>query len=295
MNLAPLRYRRVFSALGGPVRNLECGTTTVMGQRVFQANAYLRAELRSRSIPSVIFGNPDGTGTAMRPSVARHKAVSEALERWAHAALHRAPEGALYGFDVDPSSNGMAAFPGMFPREARTLALREAAERFSIIGWWSGALDASFAAEVWPGVECFEVENPLSSHVAVILHASAGPGIHAYGFGAADTRHGACMHAAVELVRSQFVLQRYNRLVRQGHDVPVRGLFESRCLYFSSDQGHRDFRQRMERPKWRSVEPRIVFDGEIPGPWSDFACVWRVALEPASPDFLDPVNSFFFW
>jgi hypothetical protein len=295
MNLAPLRYRRVLSAQGGPVRSLECGTTTVMGQRVFQANAYLRDDLRSRSIPNVVFGNPDGTGTASRPAVARHKAVSEALERWAHRVLHQSPEGACYGFQIDPSSNGMAAFPGVFPWEARTLALAEAAERYSLIAWWSGATDAWPVGEVWPGVECFRLENQISHHEVVILHALAGPGLHAFGFGAGDNQHKACLHAAVELVRSQYVLQRHARLVRHGRQVPVRGLFERRFLHFSSDQGHAEFRQRLERPKWRSVEPRIVFDGEIPGPWSDFACVWRVALEPASHDFLSPIDTFFFW
>jgi hypothetical protein len=295
MNLAPLRYRRVLSNHGGPVRNLECGTTTVMGQRVYQANAYLRDELRERGVPHVIFGNCDGTGTADRPAVARHKAVSESLERWAHRELCTAPEGARYGFDVDPSTNGMAAYPGMFPWQARALALQEAAERFALIGWWSGALDGWRVGEVWPGVDGYRLENPVSHHEVVILHMLAEEGVHAFGFGAGDNQHKACLRAAVELVRTQYLLQRHARLGRQGKQQPVRDLFEQRCVHFSSDQGHEEFHQRLGRPKWRSVEPRIVFDGEIPGPWSDFACVWRVALEPASPDFLSQRDDFFFW
>lgn len=283
------------SAHGGPVRNLECGTTTVMGTRVFQANAYLTDELRPRFTQNVVFGNPDGTGTATRPSVARHKAVSEALERWAHRALCNAPEGSRYGFDVDPSSSGMAAFPGMFPWQARALALVEAAERYSLAAWWTGALNAWPVGEAWPGVETFRIENPLSHHEVVVLHAMAGEHLHAHAFGAGDNLQKACQRASVELARTQYVLQRHARMLRTGREVPIRSLFERRCVHFSSDHGHEAFRDRLARPKWRSVEPRIVFDGEIPGPWSDYACVWRVALEPPSPGLLSDDETFFFW
>lgn len=294
MNLAPLRYRRVLSTYGGPIRAMECGATTVMGHRMFQANAYLTDGLRPPS-RHVVYGNPDGTGTAARPSVARHKAVSEALERWAYHAVHASPEAARFGFDIDGSSNGMAAFPGFLPRQARGMAMAEAAERFALIGWWWGALDAYPAGEVWPGVEAFRLENPLSHHEVVLLHALADEGVHAYGYGGGQTFANASMRAAVELARAQYVLRRYERRRRTEDVPPARSMLEQRCLYFASEAGHAEFRERLAHRKWRHGEPRTVFDGEIPGPWSDYACVWRVVVEPVTTQFLDPAQEFFYW
>jgi hypothetical protein len=53
--------------------------------------------------------------------------------------------------------------------------------------------------------------------------------------------------------------------------------------------------ERLAQKKWRSVEPRVVFDGEIAGPWTDYTSVWRVVLEPPTAAFLDPGQTFFYW
>lgn len=266
-----------------------------MGHRMFQANAFLREDLRTNAEENVIYGNPDGSGTALKPLVARHKAVSEALERWAFDEAVEGPGRERYGFDVDPSSNGMAAYPGLIAVQARWLAMAEAAERFALIGWWSGALDSVARGEVWPGVEAWELENPLTDHRVVLLHALAEPGVHAYAHASAGSFKHACSRAAVELARSQFVLRRYAHRSRVGNLPPVRKMFEARCLHFSSELGYAEFQNRLSIQKWRHVEPTVIYDGEVDGPWSDYATVWRVALEPASPQFLDPKTMFFFW
>jgi hypothetical protein len=41
--------------------------------------------------------------------------------------------------------------------------------------------------------------------------------------------------------------------------------------------------------------PRVVFDGEITGPWSEFTTVWRVAIEPPTMEFLQKRDDWFFW
>ncbi len=295
MNLAPFRYRRVLREDGGPISALECGGTTVMGRRMFQANAYLSDNLRMHPRENVVYGNPDGTGTSNYPSVARHKAISEALERWAYDAIMHGSDGAKYGFDVDPSSNGMAAFPGVFSRQARELARAEAAERFAVIGWWAGALDAHSEGQVCPGVDVFHLENPYTSHAVVLLHALADNDVHAYAHASGETFVEACMRAGVELSRSQFVLRRFFRRGRVGASPVATGLFERRCVHFATAEGYASFEERVARKKWRSAEPEVVFDGEIPGPWSRYATVWRVVLKPASRDFLDKSENFFFW
>ncbi|MGH8019686.1 MAG: hypothetical protein ACREIA_15675, partial [Opitutaceae bacterium] len=279
MNLAPFRYRRVLREDGGPISALECGGTTVMGRRMFQANAYLSDNLRMHPRENVVYGNPDGTGTSNYPSIARHKAISEALERWAYDAVMHGEDGARYGFDVDPSSNGMAAFPGVFSRQARELARAEAAERFAVIGWWAGALDARHEGQVCPGVDVFRLENPFTSHEVVLLHALADTDVHAYAHASGDTFIEASMRAGVELSRSQFVLRRFFRRGRVGASPVATGLFERRCVHFATAGGYASFEERISRKKWRTAEPEVVFDGEIPGPWSRYATVWRVVLK----------------
>jgi len=295
MNLAPFRYRHVLACHGGPIRATECAMTTVMGHRVFQSNAYLADGLRPVPPSNVLFGNPDGSGTAERPMVARYKAISEALERWAHHATYHSEERARYGFDVDPSSNGMAAFPGLFGRQARRRAWGEAAERFALIGWWDGAIDAEPTTSPWPEVEAWRLENPVTDHVVVLLHALAEEGVHAYGHGAGEDHQQACMQAAVELARSQFVLRRHLRR-RETESAPaVRSMLEQRCLHFSTTEGHAEVRERLARRKWRHAGARVVFDGEITGPWTDYTSVWRVVLEPPTVAFLDGAQTFFYW
>jgi hypothetical protein len=74
-------------------------------------------------------------------------------------------------------------------------------------------------------------------------------------------------------------------------------LFESRALYFASAEGFADFWERVEASK-KAVSARTpvkVFDGEIPGPWSRYATVWRVVFKPETRRFLEDGKSYCFW
>ena len=137
ISLAALRYRNVLAAHGGPVERIETGEFPVRSRRMFQANARLSPGL-TRKRQMSIYSDADGTGTHRIASIARHMAVSEALERWAFHATVRSERAAEFGFDVDPSSNGMAAFPGVLRRNARRKAMLEAVERFCLIALWEG-------------------------------------------------------------------------------------------------------------------------------------------------------------
>ena len=135
LSLASLRYRSVLAADGGPVQSIEAGEFPVFGRRLFQANARLKQGL----VPQrrlQIYSDADGTGTHASPMVARHIAVSEALERWAYHSTVRSERRADFGFDIDESSNGMAAFPGFSRAPARRGAVLEAVERFCLLNWW---------------------------------------------------------------------------------------------------------------------------------------------------------------
>lgn len=292
-NLAPWRYRRVLAVDGGPIERIESGVVSILGETQYQANAYLKTGLRREAGDKVLYGDADGSGTDRYPELARHKAISESLERWAHAALVKSNR---YGFDVDPSSNGMAAFPALFARSARERAWAEAVERHAIISWWSGLLDAETRQSPWAGVDLLEIENTTPGTKVALLHTTAGHQMHAYAHAAGKTIEEAAWRAAVELVRAQFVISRYERRHAEGAaDSNGAGLFERRCLFFATAEGHALYQERLRRRKSRTGTTRVLFDGEIPGPWSEYARVWRVVIEPANTAFLEPRNDFFFW
>ena len=72
-------------------------------------------------------------------------------------------------------------------------------------------------------------------------------------------------------------------------------LLERRCLFFASDEGHEAFQERLHRPCFESI-PRaeIVCDRNIPGPWDQYATVWRFALRPPTDGFVRGGERYFF-
>ena len=137
-SIAAFRYRNVLASVdGGPVESIESGTLPVCGRPMVQANARLSRGLARTASPT-LYGDADGTGTHRVASVARHMAVSAALERWAFHSTVNSGHAADFGFDIDPSSNGMSAFPGLVGRNARRSAMLAAVERYSLSAWWEG-------------------------------------------------------------------------------------------------------------------------------------------------------------
>lgn len=283
------------AAEGGPVEQVTCREFDVLGERGYSANATLRAELLPNRVVHHLYSNASGSGTDRSALVAQFKAISEAMERWAHWTMFRAPEAARYGFDVDPSTTGMAAFPGLFARQARGAALMEAAERFNLLHWWEGRLDVRSVASPRGDVEAWVFDSDAPG-TTVLLHRCTRAGFHCYGHAAAPEFQTACRHAAAEMRRHENALDIY--LEKHG-SLTIRTdmhALEQRSLFFATEEGHAVFRSRMERkaagPRAR---PRPVFDGEVPGPWSRYADVWRVLFEPPGPRFLSRSTDYFFW
>jgi len=299
LNLGAYRYRKVLAAQGGPIERLELAETTVLGVRQFQANAYLRPELVAWRSAGQVFGEAAGTGSADSPMVARFKAISEAIERWAHMAVLTSPDQGRFGFDVDPSSNGMAAFPGLLRRQARPAALMEAAERFNVLSWWEGRLRASKAETRWPGINAAVLVSGAPG-VTVILYRRAAEGHVAYGHAAARDFDSACARAALELERHDFVVRRY-LLAHAGNGTrevtDTAHPIERRSVFFAQPEGHEMFLERLRsRPEVPAkLEPPLVFDGPVPGPWDKYAAVWRVCYQPPSVRFLGQDTRYFFW
>ncbi len=292
--IAGIRYRNVMAAHGGPVALVQTGECSVFGRMMFQANVHLNPAVVPPRHRFVIFGNADGTGTHPVAAVARHMAISEAIERWAFRAISKSTDRILYGFDTDRSSSGMAAFPGLFAYQSRNRAFLEAIERYSLIAWWEGRAKCRVRDTEWPGVSALEIDSHFKQGRTVIVFKRSDPGFYAYGHAAAPSFHGACERAIVELARNEYVLRRY--WLAGGAANPPIDLFERRCMFFSTPDGHELFLARSRSTVANPAgEPEVVFDGEIPGPWSEYATVWRVVLQPVTDSFLANTERYFFW
>lgn len=298
LSLAAYRYRNILTSSGGPVERLQLADMQVLGRREFLALAFLREGLAGKQWHNTVFSIADGGGTARSPMVARFMAISEAMERWAHWQLHEGPDRARYGFDADPSSNGMAAFPGVFRRQARAGALMEAAERFNLLNWWEGRLAASESDTPWAGVRAATICSEAPG-MTVILFKRTPDGFVAYGHGAALDFAAACRKAAVEMERHELIISRFARahvgkVTQQlpDHAHPI----ERRSLFFATPAGHELFLERLRSaPRRPAPRLRLVFDGPVPGPWTRYADVWRVVYEPPSDRFLGPEENYFLW
>jgi hypothetical protein len=295
LSLAAFRYRNVLASAGGPIDRLEIADAQVLGERCFLANAYLVNELAGNRELSALYSRANGSGMDASPMVARFKAVSEAIERWAHWQMQASPEGREYGFDIDPSSNGLAAFPGVWRRQARQGALLEAAERFNLLNWWEGRLTALESETRWPGVRAATICSQAPG-ITVILFKRTEEGFVAYGHAAAMDFDGACRKAATEMERHALVVSRFalshagkirDQLPANAHPI------ERRSLFFALDEGHELFLERLRSPARAEAELKMVYDGPVPGPWSKYADVWRVVYAPPSRRFLGMEENYF--
>jgi hypothetical protein len=298
LSLAAYRYRNILATAGGPVERLQLADMAVLGRREFLANAFLSESVVGRFWQDQVFNPAHGSGTSPSPMVARFMAISETMERWAHWELHDSADKQKYGFDVDPSSNGMAAFPGMFRRQARPGALMEGSERFNLLHWWEGRLPAAESDTRWPGVQAATICSEAPG-VTVILFRRTEEGFTAYGHAAAMDYAAACRKAAIEMERHALIIARYahthagkltDQLPAGAHPI------ERRALFFASEAGHELFLERLRSaPRQAAARPRLVFDGPVPGPWTRYADVWRVVYAPPSDRFLGTEENYFLW
>jgi hypothetical protein len=292
LSLAAINYREILAKDGGPVERVSSGSIDVMGRREHQANAYLAPGLiRGKAVLS-LYGSADGTGSNRSPQIARHMAISEALERWAFYETSHGPDAAKFGFDVDNSTNGMAAYPGLFKGQARRRAYHEALERWALISWWSGHMRASIVGDAMLGVTALRLEHSAKFGEVAVLFRRSAAGHVSYGYSAGSTFKTAVARAAVELARNEFVVG-YYKLRSAAREVP--NCFERRCIYFAGEEGHAEFLRRVfDRKPRRTAEWSVKFDREVVGAWSKYATVWRVMPEMPSREYLDPKSDFFF-
>jgi hypothetical protein len=296
ISLAPIKYSEVLSQHGGPIARVEYAPTVIQGMDCTQAVAYLSGDLVSASVrPRTSTVQPDGAGSHRSPQVACHMAVSEALERWAifHCRAHR--DEIDCALDLDGSSNGFAAFPGLFKRQARKAAFRESIERHCLISWWEGLLAHRPLADPQPFVRAIEIENPFSNHSVVVIWTER-EGRHAYAFGAGESLNHAIWRAFVELDRCQMLLDQLASAQAAQPYLRLSDIFERRLDFFASEYGFGLFLERFEKKVETSVDPiELLFDAPVPGPWDRYASVWRTVIKAPSMAYLGRDPDYFFW
>ena len=283
MNLAPWKYRNILSDQRGPVASIE---TRRLPVDLYEAYVHLDPKMQiERGEESSIYANRDGSGTHKYPHIARYKAISEALERWAFWVTVTSAQSAAFGFDKDPSTNGMAAYPGLFANQARESAVSEAYERFMLGEWWQGRAPAKLISESEVVHKNFEVNRVRSFEIlgarddwrAVLLEAKSIRGFTTYGFACRPQLTQAIEAAKIELYRNLCVLER-----AQSEAKEPTSLNEKRLVFFSRPGGHELFiaklteSLKLNRPM---QSPRLIVDREIKGPWSKYAHVWRCLFE----------------
>lgn len=293
LSLAPFRYRNALAADGGPIEQLTAGPLLVRGRPLVLANARLASRLLQRP-SATLYGMADGSGTHANASVARHKAISEALERWAFHATVKSERAAEFAFDLDPSTTGMSAFPGLLRRDGRRASVLEAVERFCLCCWWEGLADARPFQTDWPGVSAAAIDGPFGA-LAVVVWARTEWGGYVYGHAADESFGAACEHAVVELARHEWVLRSAWLAAMAGMPKKPGNVFERRILFFATNEGHELFQKRLRtRCHGRRLRPELICDSHVPGPWDVYTTVWRFALRPPSSGYLRGDDRYFF-
>lgn len=292
VSLAALKYGDVFAESGGPIDRVDTGELSVLGEPHHLTNAYLREEISVGKPAHAVYGHADGTGVAPTAATAYYMAISEALERWAYLAVYDSPSAAAFGFDDDRSSNGMAAFPGLFRRQAQALARFEAIERHALVSWWDGRLPAERVATPYLGVEAVRIHHSSGPGEVVILFRRTRAG-YAYGHAYGATLPLAMRKAAIGLARAEHVLVAHRAKGALGGPA---NFFERRALFFAGEEGAELFGRRLlARQSKPTALFRPLYDGEIPGPWARWATVWRCCVHMPTDDYLEPDADFFFW
>ena len=131
--------------------------------------------------------------------------------------------------------------------------------------------------------------------MTVVVYARTDWGGYIYGHAAEESFGAACDRAVEELARHEWVLRSSWLALAAGKKIVPTNIFERRSLFFSGDEGHEVFRERLGTCAAGPV-PRaeVICDRDIPGPWDQYATVWRFALRPPSDGFLRGGERYFF-
>jgi hypothetical protein len=264
INLAPFKYKELIDR-GDIIDQIK----THFDGSNYESYVSLKERYRSYEHTGFIGYNSalDGSGRSACKEISIYIAISEALERWAHSSLKKA-QTKEYGFDLDASTNGFAAYPELFCFYSKQASRREAIERYTLKKFWEGKAPA-YRTKTGE-INCYQLSNPWNIPV-VIVHRLIDR-MHVYGFGASSSLQNAYEHALSELSNNQVALGRMKT-----SELKPTQLIEKRLWYFGSQVGYECFEQKVRESISTSVfcMPAVHYKGEVKGPWSRYAKVYR--------------------
>ncbi|MFA6238896.1 MAG: hypothetical protein WC635_16280 [Bacteriovorax sp.] len=251
----------------------------VLYEVICSLNERLRPEWVSKSD---VYNNCDGSGTSPYKNIAVYKAISEALERWAFYEAADSTDAKRLCFDSNPTTTGMAAYPGLTSNGARIKAIQEANERWALHEFWRGNLPVIEHRCSIENLQRFEIIAPIDNCRISLLSYKKGVQ-YLYSFAAEKTIEESFKHALVELARNIRVMAKIggsSKVVSDFNDISDKRLF-----YFSTEVGHDLFIEKIEGAATGiKIQPKIICDLEIKGEWNKYTRVWRHLYANSYPD-----------
>ncbi|MFN3455008.1 MAG: hypothetical protein ACK41T_08625 [Pseudobdellovibrio sp.] len=272
INLASIKYKNILSEHGGPIDRLTYSQVNLSHNlKGYEATALLKADLRHNADKYTLYDNVDGMGSDTYKSIACYKAISEALERWAYY-ISSITQPNIYGFDIDNSTNGMAAFPDLLKITARRNSLYEALERWTLCEWWANNLAVTL--HTINDINCMEIKIPPYGVTCISWKISNEK--YVYGFASAKNFLTAFNKSTIELFRNDYVLSKSNFFNNN------LNLQEQRLIFFSTKNGYNIFLEKVKESSAKQQQnktPKLILSKEIIGPWSKYSTIWRSLFE----------------
>jgi hypothetical protein len=299
ISLAGINYHRILSDEGGPLSRVDQYPVEVGNDSLIASYAYLAEGVDSSANDHTLFANVSGCAIHKSPLISYHMACSEAIERWAFREKSEDWDASMYGFDIDPSTNGMAAFPSLRPTRARANSYAEAWERYVLFNWWIGRLEGSCYPTHLCGISAVKIQHRFGDFSVIVLYQEDIEfDAMYYGFSVGKDDAEAFQRAFLELFRHRCNGRKY----ALKHPLPTlrcvqdKNIYDRRAIYFTFGEGRLLFKERLGINAWMQCpKPKLVCDLPISGPWNAYAYVWRVVFEPPTAAHNPLREDFFFW
>ncbi|MCK5883580.1 MAG: hypothetical protein KAG61_07825 [Bacteriovoracaceae bacterium] len=258
----------------------------------YEAHAFLKG---SSKFPKYFFyGKVDGTGTDKHKNIAIYKAVSEALERYAFYSILERSDAKRFGFDIEPTTTGLAAFPGITKIAARKISNFEAIERWALSEWWQGRLSIDSTNKK---KNIIEIQTPFTESKTVVTWNYINHiNLVAYGFATESSLSKASKKAKVEMSRNIEILEKISKKQLTTAELNNYNPVDLRLIYFAKEHGHKLFLDKICQSEKNIIQverPRKIINCELTGPWSTFTTVWRTLYEQENRPHLEEVQDFF--
>ncbi len=281
--LAPWFYRSLL------VENsiLECPETFAVevlnNKNYHEALCSLKKELKPDWIsPSAIYSGKDGSGTSEYKNIAVYKAISETLERWAFYEIADSKDAKKFSFDLNPSTTGLAAYPGLNAKKARENAIIEAQERWALQEFWRGNLPIVEHLNKVENLHHFEILTDMKQVRISLLSYQSGSQF-LYAFAGDNSLENSFEHALIELSRNMRVMSKFKKESKNYEK--FEEISDKRLMFFSTPEGNNLFKDKINSAsKSQKTKPTLICDKELTGPWNQYTKVWRYLYDNSYPD-----------